>query len=621
MFKIFIEKEYHNLKLWIPVLFGTGVLTAIYCPFAPSSIALAAISSAFCIILGLSTTHLGLKILLCSISITGIGAIYTQPFVIKESIVKDKIVTKISGIITTITKGDIRTKLIIKHINLDKIKNINKVKLSVSNKHIKSPLKVGQKITLLANLYNPPMPEIIGGINFKLYAMYNKISLYGYSLAPITILAHNQGSFIEKIKAIIKDKLYSYDPTGKISGIATALITGDKSDIKQEIRKQYNNAGIAHILAISGLHMAMVAAIIFFILRSLLVFIPKICLHYNTKKWAAALTILITACYMVLCWPAVSAFRAFIMTTVFMIAIILDRHPLSLYNVMLAALIVMLINPLSVATISFHLSFAAVIALITAYEYYEPKLRVLKESQLTVINWSHTIAMLILTSLVATIATGIFTLYHFKQISLYGVLANTIIIPLFSFIVMPILILCLITMPFNLEFGVIKILYKLLDFIYHFANKISNLPFAIIYNNQSHFIWLALASISLLWLCIWREKWRYWSVPPLIISYFAIIFMDHSPDIYVSNNHKYLAYNDKKNHTLHVVGRRRNQFLENIWQQNSGMPNIVFHNNGVEQFLYQNPDMSEINKTLNDNRGTINIFLHSKWQIKKTKIL
>ena len=123
-------------------------------------------------------------------------------------------------------------------------------------------------------------------------------------------------------------------------------------------------SGLAHLLAISGLHLGLVAGFVFFAVRGVLSAWPAVVLRYPVKKWAAAAAISMSAVYLVLAGTTVPTQRAFIMTGLILLAVILDRRGISMRLVAWAAAVVLLLRPEAFLSVSFQMSFAAVIALI-----------------------------------------------------------------------------------------------------------------------------------------------------------------------------------------------------------------------------------------------------------------
>lgn len=129
------------------------------------------------------------------------------------------------------------------------------------------------------------------------------------------------------------------------------------------------DSGLAHVLAISGLHMAIMAGIVFWLARALLALIPGLALRYPIKKWAAGIAIGAASFYLALSGASVPTVRSWIMMSIVLIAVTVDRPAITMRNVALAALIILLVAPESLFDPSFQMSFAAVIALVAVYEW------------------------------------------------------------------------------------------------------------------------------------------------------------------------------------------------------------------------------------------------------------
>ena len=100
---------------------------------------------------------------------------------------------------------------------------------------------------------------------------------------------------------------------GSTGGVASALITGKRGAITEEVKQAFRDSGLSHLLAIAGLHLGLVGAFVFFAVRSGLALIPWIALRYPIKKIAAGATLLVLTCYLLISGAAVPTERAFVM--------------------------------------------------------------------------------------------------------------------------------------------------------------------------------------------------------------------------------------------------------------------------------------------------------------------
>src|SRR5690606_21526637 len=236
------------------------------------------------------------------------------------------------------------------------------------------------------------------------------------------------------------------------SALASALITGMRGAVPEEIDAAMRNSGLAHLLSISGLHLSLVAGLVFFVVRAGLALVPPLALRWQTRKLAAAVALLVAGFYLLLSGAAVPTQRSFIMLAFGLGAILADRLQVSMRPVALAALAVMVLSPESVLGPSFQLSFGAVIALVAAYEAAGQWRARRRQAGLPpfplVVSYP---AGLAFTSLVATVATTPIGIHHFHQAALYAIPANMIAVPVTGAWVMPWGMVGVLAMPFGAE--------------------------------------------------------------------------------------------------------------------------------------------------------------------------
>ena len=182
-------------------------------------------------------------------------------------------------------------------------------------------------------------------------------------------------------------------------------------------------SGLAHLLAISGLHIGLVAGLLFFFVRLCLALWERGALRYPIKKWAAVAALLASLGYLLISGSTLPTQRAFLMLCFVTLAVLIDRSAISMYLVAWAAAVILLIVPENLMNVSFQMSFAAVTALVAVYEF-----SVLRRLAGTRAGRAKRVSLyflaVLLTTLVAGLATAPFALYHFNQIALYGMLAN-----------------------------------------------------------------------------------------------------------------------------------------------------------------------------------------------------
>ena len=146
------------------------------------------------------------------------------------------------------------------------------------------------------------------------------------------------------------------------------MVTGKRDLLSDEAKEVIREAGIFHIITISGVQMTLVAAIFFVGLRRLLALSQTLALSYPIKKWAALFAIAGAIFYDIATGSRVGTERALFMTLIMLTSVLLDRQALTMRNLAIAAALVILIQPEAIMGASFQLSFAAVAALVAVYE-------------------------------------------------------------------------------------------------------------------------------------------------------------------------------------------------------------------------------------------------------------
>jgi competence protein ComEC len=233
------------------------------------------------------------------------------------------------------------------------------------------PIHVGDRLLVLANISPPAGPAAPGAFDFQRVAWYQQLGAVGYALAPATVIEHGRPDgivrTIDALRADITARILAALP-GPEGGVAAALLTGEQTAVDKDITQAMRDSGLAHILSISGLHIVFVVALVMGVLRYAIALVPPLALRIDAKKVAAVIALLAALFYTALAGAPVPAQRSCAMAGFALIAMLLDRTALSLRLVAWSAVIVLLAAPESLTGASFQMSFAAVVALIAAWE-------------------------------------------------------------------------------------------------------------------------------------------------------------------------------------------------------------------------------------------------------------
>jgi competence protein ComEC len=273
----------------------------------------------------------------------------------------------------------------------------------------------GADVEAKAQLNPPLQPLRPGSYDFARDLYFQRIGASGFVHGAVKVVAPpaeagwrlRAATSVESVRDAIDMRIRSV-LSGDIGSIASALITGKRDAITPYLYDAMFVSGIGHVLSISGYHMAVVAGVIFFVVRALLALIPGITDRMPVKKWAAIGALIVTALYLVLSGAEVATQRSFIMIAIVLVGVVLDRPVLTLRTVTIAALVVLLFSPEAVVHPSFQMSFAATLGLIAAYAHGQPLRRAGADSPLAMraALWGVTeIVSLLVASLVAGLAT------------------------------------------------------------------------------------------------------------------------------------------------------------------------------------------------------------------------
>ena len=405
-------------------------------------------------------------------------------------------------------------------------------------------LMPGDRIAVRAVLMPPAGPAEPGAFDFARQAWFDRLGAVGYAVGPVRIEARGQGGWslavaIARMRHDLTQHILGAIADPAAGAVASAMITGERASMPNELAQAWRDSGLAHLLSISGLHMALVAGLLMAALRLMLAAIEPVALRFPTKKWAAAGAIALTFFYLLISGSTVPTIRSFLMILIVLIAVLTDRTALSMRLVAWAAAAILLLLPETILGASFQMSFAAVIALIALYEAAKGRLTASGEAGFPR-RAALYVGALLATSLVATAATTPFSIYHFNRLALYGVVANLIAVPFTGIVVMPLAIAAFVLMPFGLDWLALAPLGWSTGALNDFAVWVAGWPGASLRIAAMPAAGLAVTVAGGLWLCLWRTSWRWYGLAPVAAGMLAILLTE-TPDVIVSGSGKLVA--------------------------------------------------------------------------------
>ncbi|HSK41639.1 MAG TPA: ComEC/Rec2 family competence protein, partial [Arenibaculum sp.] len=432
----------------------------------------------------------------------------------------------------------------------------------------------GSLVRLRAGLRPPPGPVAPGAYDFGRQLFFAGIGAVGYAIGPPSVEAGPSPSIgvavatvFERARRHVAERIAA-TLDGAAGGIAAALLAGEKGAVPEDAGSDMRASGLAHLLAISGLHVGLVAGMVFFAVRAGLALIESVALRQPIKKLAAVPALVAAVGYMLLVGAPVPTQRAALMTGLVLLAVLLDRNPFSMRLVAFAATAILLTAPESMLGPSFQMSFAAVIALVAGYEVIGPRWADWRAGTGAMGRTGLHFAGIAVTSLIAGAATLPFGLFHFQEVQFYGIAANLIAVPLTSLWVMPWGLVACIAMPFGLEAWPLRAMALGIEGIVRVARIVAGLPGATALFPAMPPWGLGLIAAGGLWLAIWGQRWRLLGLIPLMLG-FVSIPLAPVPDLLVARDGRLVAIRDETGRiTLSSgsVGR----FDASIWLRRNG---------------------------------------------------
>jgi competence protein ComEC len=412
-------------------------------------------------------------------------------------------------------------------------------------------------------------PDFPGGYNSGFINYFKGIGARGYGVSNLKVLEKStKSNFLEKIK-ILRQKITAKilnQMNNEAGGIAVALLVGDKNFINKDILQNVRSSGLAHLLAISGLHFTLAAGIFFFSIRFLLSLNQYLTLHYNIKKIAAIIAIFGGLFYLFIAGVPIPALRAFIIISLIFIAIAIDLRPNPFRCAAFAALAILILSPDAILSASFQLSFAAVLSLIVLADSTK-KYHINSSSRPFYLKFFLYFIGVALSSIIATISTTPFSIYYFNQYINYGFLANLIAIPITTFITMPCGFLAILLMPLGIEKLALYPMQISIGWIVDVANFTSALPYSNLTLKTFSIGSFSLIIFGGLWFCLWRQSWRFLAIFPIILGvYFA--YKTPIPNLLIDSQKKIFAIWDGKNL---IFSKQTKSRKSTIWAKKLGL--------------------------------------------------
>lgn len=580
--------ERERWGLWLPVAFGAGIAVYFALPWEPPTwLGAAGLALAVAPALALRGRRGGwmAAVLLLAVVCAGLAAAQWRSLQVAAPVLADRFgPAAVSGQILAIEPsasgegGGVRVTL--QHVELAGLaadRTPAKVRLRLTARD-PAVLVPGDRIGLRAVLRPPPAPSAPGAYDFARQAYFARLGAVGYAVgharkeaqAPepagvLAGLAEDWRLGWASLRQAVAQRVLAVLP-GETGAMAAALMTGERAAIPEPVIEAMRQSGLAHLLAISGLHLGLVAGLLFFAARAGLALIPPLALNHPIKKWAALVAVSGAFAYLMLVGATLPTQRAFVMIGLVFLAVLLDRTAISLRLVAWAALVVLLIAPESLLSASFQMSFAAVTALVAAYETISQR-RPFAERAF-VLRVLLYLAGVALTSVIAILATAPFAAYHFNRLALFGLAANLVAVPLTAFWIMPWALFAFCLMPLGLEFLALQPMGWGIDGVIGVAFAVSGLPGSVAPVPAMPAVGLALIVLGGLWLCLWRRPWRFAGLLAVAAGVLTVP-LNRPPDLLVSRDAALMAVRAPDGR-FWLSTTRSDRFTAEVWMRRAG---------------------------------------------------
>ena len=557
-----------HLFPWVPVAYGTGIGLYFLLPFEPS-VAAACGALVLSVILGAMALRLRAEVApliwLVAAALLG-GAVATARTAhVAGPVLGFRYYGPVEGRVIGIDRSaSDAVRLTLDRVVLFRVDPADtplKVRISLHGDQRWLVVRPGQRVAATAHLSAPGGPVEPGGFDFRRHTWFLGLGGVGYTRVPVLEMAPPEpgAGALFAARMALADRVRAGLP-GDAGAFAAAVTTGDRSGMGQGVIDDLRASNLAHLLAISGLHMGLLAGFVFGSVRLGLAAVPWVALRAPIHKIAAVVALVAAAGYLALSGGSIATERAFVMVAVALVALLFDRRALSLRAVALAGLIVLTLRPEALLGPGFQMSFAATIALVAVFA----ALRSTGRSR-----WYAPLLAVVISSAVAGAATAPIGAAHFNQIARLGLIANLTSVPMMGVLVMPAAVVAACLMPFGAEGPALWVMGLGLEWILWVAEAVAARPEALDFVAAPPGWVLPVLSLGGLLLCLWQGRVRWAGALPVVVALWAWHGVDR-PDVLVAEDGGLIGVMTAEGRAL---SRRRGAgFVAQVWLENDGDP-------------------------------------------------
>lgn len=563
---LWLTAERDRLPLWLPVAMAAGIALWFALPLAPWRLAaaVAAMAVGLGALLAGRRWPAGLALML----LAGMLACEARVALASHNVLKARSFVTLEGLVLAAEPRPFGGQRLEVRALAPLPDGVERVQITLRGEA--PPVPAGARVRLRALLSPPAGAAVPGGHDSARRLWFAGIGATGVALGPVQVTRGpppGPALWLEgrrsDLQALIRERL-----PGEAGAVAAAFITGRQSAIPPATAQAMRDAGLAHLLSISGLHIAVVVGGVALLARRLLALWPWLALRVPLPTLALALGALAGAYYTVLAGAQVPTVRAAVAAGIVVIGMMLGRQALSLRLLAAAALLILAVRPEALLGASFQMSFAAVIAIVALYESRLGRwLAEVRDEEAWWQRFLRGAAALLASGLVAELALSGIGLYHFGRSGFYGIAANLIAIPFTSFVVLPSLLAALLAELLGLAW-----LWPLAGWamqrLIDLADLTAALPGAVVHSAAIPAPSYALGVAGGLWLALWRSGARWFGLVPLA----AAVLLARAaplPDLLISRDGRHVAVR-LADGRLAYSRERVGSFLKDSWAESVG---------------------------------------------------
>jgi len=571
-----LAAERERWALWLPVAFGAGIGLYFALPSEPPAAAgFGGAAALFAALLAARRRALARLLLLALLAAAvGFALAGLRTRLVAAPLLLERLgPVELSGVIERMEPDGRTTRITLAPLAIEGLATETlprRVRVRVPGV-VPEEARPGAVLRLRATLLPPPGPSLPGGYDFGREAWFRGLGAVGYAFqmgrveaaAPAAVgwdlwWSGLRRDWSQRLRALLP---------GDAGAVADALVTGERGGLSTALEQAYRDSGLAHLLSISGLHVGLLAGLIFLGLRAALALVPPLALRWPIKKWAAAAAFVALPPYLWLVGASIPTQRACLMVMIVLLAVLLDRRALSLRLVAWAAVLVLALAPEALLTPSFQMSFAAVTALIAAYDVISRR-RAGREAAAWPWRLLLYLGGVLLSSLIASTATAPFAAFHFDRLSLFGLVANLAAVPITAFWIMPLALLAYVLFPLGWEAAALVPLGWGVEAVNWVALRVGQWPGAALLVPAIPLWGLLLVTFGGLWLCLWSRPWRLAGIALLLAGALSPLAV-RAPDLLVSGDAKVVGLADPEGQ-LWLSSTRAGRFSSDEWLERRG---------------------------------------------------